>query len=106
MHRLLVTEMGGKIFTIDKRATVPKAELLLDLRELLPAELANQSVSLFDAELHPRFRENRSLFVCYVHPGKGGHTRVSQFNLTDQLPPRVVRSSERIVITWPSGGLP
>jgi putative heme-binding domain-containing protein len=104
LNRLLITEMSGKIYSLLKRPGVEKADLVADLVELLPNELAGQTVSLFDAELHPDFLENRYMFVCYVHPGEGGHTRVSRFTLTADLMPRVVRASEQVVITWPSGG--
>jgi len=103
-NRLLVTEMGGKILSFPKDTSVAQADLVVDLRELLPKELAGRSVSLFDAELHPKFHDNRYLFVCYVHPGNGGHTRVSRFTLTTGSPPRAVPDSEHVVITWPSGG--
>lgn len=103
-NRLLVTEIGGKIFTFVNDSKASKPDLLVDLRELLPKELADKNLSLFDAELHPKFRENRYLFVCYVHPGQGGHSRVSRFTLTGDSPPKVVPGSEHVVITWPTGG--
>ena len=51
-NRLLVTEMGGKIFTFPKRADVGQADLVVDLRELVPAVLAGQRLALFDADLN------------------------------------------------------
>ena len=103
-NRLLVTEIGGKIFTFAKESKASERDLLVDLRELLPQELAEKNLSLFDAEPHPKFRENRFLFVCYVHPGQGGHSRVSRFTLTGESPPKIVPQSEQVVITWPTGG--
>lgn len=103
-NRLLVTEMGGKILSFPKAAGVKQADLLVDLQALLPKGLAGQSVSLFDAEFHPKFTDNRFLFVCYVHPGSGGQTRVSRLRLTSELPPRAVPGSEQVMITWPPGG--
>lgn len=102
--RLLVTEMGGKVFSFPNQAEVGQPDLLLDLCTLLPPELAKRGVSLFDVESHPRFRENHFLFVCYVHPEGGGRTRVSRFTLDDRSPPRAVAGSEQVVITWPAGG--
>src|SRR5438552_1084678 len=103
-NRLLVTERGGKIVTFPKLAEVSRADLVVDLRETLPSDLAGQNVSLFDAELHPKFTDNHYLFVCYVHPGGGGHTRVSRLTLTADAAPRAVPGSEQVIITWPSGG--
>jgi putative heme-binding domain-containing protein len=102
--RLLITEMSGKIFSFSEDAMITQPDLAVDLVKLLPAELANHAVSLWDAEPHPAYRENRYLFVCYVHPEAGGHTRVSRFTLDRQMPPRAVPGSEQVVITWPSGG--
>lgn len=102
--RLLVTERGGKIFTFPKAADVSRADLAVDLRELLPSDLTGQPISLFDAELHPKFADNHYLFVCYVHPGGGGHTRLSRLTLTADTAPRMMAGSEQVILTWPSGG--
>ncbi|HVX15865.1 MAG TPA: PQQ-dependent sugar dehydrogenase [Pirellulales bacterium] len=102
--RLLVTEMAGKILSFPNRAGVELADLVLDLQSLLPRELAGRSISLFDAEPHPNFADNHFLYVCYVHPAAGGHTRVSRFTLDDRSPPHADPKSEQVVLTWPSGG--
>jgi putative heme-binding domain-containing protein len=103
-RRMLVTEMSGKVYTFSKERTATAADVVLDLAKRLPADLAGRNVSLFDAEPHPGFAENGYLYVCYVHPGDGGHTRVSRFTLDRQAPHRAVENSEQVVITWPSGG--
>ncbi len=103
-RRLLVTQMGGKIFSFPQEADVTKVDLVADLVALLPKELAGGSVSLFDAEFHPQFDKNHYLFVCYVHPGKGGQTRVSRLTLSSDSPPTAIPDSEQVIITWPSGG--
>ncbi|MFM8252383.1 MAG: PQQ-dependent sugar dehydrogenase [Planctomycetota bacterium] len=134
-NRLLVTEIGGRIFTLPapvaSRAPASRApatgtaagkepgasqkadqeplkvtssDLLVDLRTLLPAELSSKNLSLWDAEPHPNFSQNHYLFVCYVHPGDGGHTRVSRLQLTGDNPPQLVPGSEQVIITWPAGG--
>lgn len=104
MNRLLVTEMGGKIYSFPKQADVTQADTVVDLRTLLPADLKEGNVALFDAEPHPKFAENHFVYVCYVHPGNGRHTRVSRLTLTAAQPPQVVAGSEQVVITWPAGG--
>jgi putative heme-binding domain-containing protein len=103
-NRLLVTEMGGKILTFEKQPTAATPDLLVDLKTLLPKELADKGVSLFDAEFHPRYKDNHYLFICYVHPGNGGHTRVSRLTLTNDAVPKMVEGSEEFIIGWPSGG--
>jgi glucose/arabinose dehydrogenase len=101
--RLLVTEMDGRIFTFPKEASVSRADLAADLRQLLPKVLSGAAISLYDAEPHPRYRENRFLFLCYVHPGDN-QTRVSRFTLSDEPVPRLLPASEKLIINWPSGG--
>ena len=103
-NRLLATEMGGRILSFPKDARVERADLVIDLRVGLSSGIASADISLFSATLHPRFIQNRFLFICYVHPGKGGHTRVSRIQLTTDRPPRAVTGSEQVLITWPSGG--
>jgi putative heme-binding domain-containing protein len=102
--RLLITEMGGKIFSFPKTADIRQADLVVDLIQLLPKDLAGRGVSLFDAEFHPKFVENRYMFVSYVHPGEGKHTRVSRFTLDGATPPKALPDSEQVIITWPAGG--
>ncbi len=102
--RLLVTEMAGRILTIRKADDVDQADLALDLKSMLPKEQAEKRVSLFSAVLHPKFAENRTLLVCYVHPAGGGHTRVSRLRMKNTDPPVVDASSEQVLIRWPSGG--
>ena len=103
-RRMLVTEMGGKIFTFAQTRTARKADLVVDLNSLLDPDLADQGVALFSATPHPDFADNRQMFVCYVHPAKGRHTRVSRFTLDNAAAPRAVAESEQVVITWPAGG--
>lgn len=98
-NRLLVTEIGGKVFSLAKQADVKQADLAIDL-----AKVSGGQVSLFDADFHPRFLENRQLFLCYVHPGNGGHTRVSRFTMTRTTRPTIAADSEQVIITWPNGG--
>lgn len=115
-QQLLVTEIGGRIYTIPERgraeatgkssadAAQSPAKLIVDLRSLLPDELAKGAISLWDAEPHPNFARNHYLYICYVHPADGGHTRVSRLQLTADKHPQLVPGSERVIITWPAGG--
>ncbi len=103
-NRWLITERDGAIFSLRQDADVERADLAGDLRTLPSVAAAGGGVSLFDAELHPKFRENRFLFVCYVHPGAGRHTRVSRFTLSSDSAPVIEPGSERVVIEWPAGG--
>lgn len=103
-ERLIVTEMDGKILSFPKRSDVTTPELMLDLRSVLPPASSGQNVSLFDLELHPRFPDERSVFVCYVVPGEQRHSRVSRFTIKSLDPPMIDPTSEQVLITWPAGG--
>ena len=98
-NRMLVAEIGGKVFTFSKDNAVVAADLAVDLQVL-----AHGSVSLFAAVLHPQFEENRFVYLCLVHPEKGSHTRVSRFTITNDAVPVIDPTSETVIITWPSGG--
>ncbi|MBI2477954.1 MAG: PQQ-dependent sugar dehydrogenase [Planctomycetia bacterium] len=96
---MLITEIDGKIFGVLKNPDVREGDLIIDL-----AASAGGNVRVLDADFHPRFLQNRHIFVCYVHPGDGGHTRVSRFTMSDTLRPSISPASEQVIITWPSGG--
>jgi len=107
--RILVTEMSGKVYTFPQNAAVAHADLLIDLVVGLPKDVEKRQVSLFDAECHPKFAENGYLYLCYVSPEGGSHTRVSRFTVDRKLVPgrtetKLVPNSEVVLIRWPSGG--
>ncbi|MCA9058979.1 MAG: PQQ-dependent sugar dehydrogenase, partial [Planctomycetaceae bacterium] len=96
---LLVTEIGGKVWSFRNSPTVTQTQLVADLQSL-----ANGGVSLFSAVADPDFAHNRFLYFCLVHPGDGRHSRVSRFTMTNDASPRLDPASETVIITWPSGG--
>lgn len=101
--RLLATEIGGKIFTFAKNPDVTEADLAIDLVELLPKEAKQSGVALWSATLHPKFVENRQVFVCYRSFAGGEHNRIARFTLSDARPPRIDPASEKLIIKYPSG---
>ncbi len=103
-NRILVTEIGGKVFSFTKVRDVAYKDLVIDLATTLPDELSETGVSLFDAEFHPAFAQNRFLFLSYAHPGGGGHVRVSRFTLSGNNPPTADPNSEVEIIRWVSEG--
>ena len=98
-NRLLVSEIGGRVVTFVKNAETAKADLALDV-----AAVAGGSVSLFAAVIHPKFQDNRYVYLCLVHPGGKPHTRVSRYTMTNDAVPVLDPKSENVIITWPSGG--
>jgi uncharacterized repeat protein (TIGR03806 family) len=98
--RLFVGEQGGKVFSFPTDPAVAKADLLIDL-----AKRTTKFAVLYGMAFHPRFKENRLVFLCYVtEDAKPDGTRVSQFTVGQDDPPRIDPESEKLVLTWPSGG--
>lgn len=97
--RLLVAEIGGRVFTFSRRSNQHSADLAIDL-----SAAAGGNVALFGAVLHPEFPSNRFVYLCLVHPEGGSHTRVSRFTMTRDAVPVIDPTSETVIITWPSGG--
>lgn len=101
--RMLVAEIGGRIYSFDKRDAKGTLHLMGNLKDVLPKELSRMGGRLLlDATLHPNFSKNRFLFVAYAYPGKEGHRRVSRFRVTDRE--TLDWKSETVIITWPTGG--
>jgi len=107
-ERMLITEMSGKVYTFPQDAAIAHADLLLDLVVGLPKDVEKRQISLFDGECHPKFADNGYLYLCYVSPEGGNHTRVSRFTVdrktSAESPPKLVPRSEVVLIRWPSGG--
>jgi glucose/arabinose dehydrogenase len=98
--RLLVAELGGKIWTFEPAPDTASADLFLDVRPLAP-----DAAALYGAAFHPQFAANRRFFICYaVGDGKPDGTVVAEFRAGDGEPPRVDPASRVPVITWRSGG--
>ncbi len=105
--QLLVTEIGGKIFSFPNQNDVKTPHLIGNLSASFSDE-GGSTRRLFHVALHPKFSQNRYLFACYVHPGTGTpmgkHTRVSRFTLTKGDKPRIEPNNEVVLITWKAGG--
>lgn len=111
--RWVVLEQQGKIFSFENRPDVSTADLAFDLKTDLKTisqtPNATRMGEAYGIVFHPKFRENRYVYVCYiVDSGKGDQipdgTRVSRFKMLDIDPPRLDPDSEQIVITWLQGG--
>src|SRR5207247_4243617 len=60
---------------------------------------------VYGMAFHRGFATNRSVYLCYVlKDGLPDGTRVSRFTMTQSEPPQIDPTSEKIIITWISGG--
>ena len=100
LARLFVLEQAGKFFSIQLDASQAPAELVVDLKAVTP-----QLGAAYGFTFHPGFETNRLVFLCYTLNGDLPEgTRVSEFKVTQSSPPLVDPASERIILTFPSGG--
>ena len=100
MERLFVAEQGGRIFSFPPDAECEHADLMLDL-----SRERREFSALYGLVFDPDFQHNRFVYVCYVLEGVHPEgTRVSRFQVTERDPPQIDPTSERIVVTWLSGG--
>ena len=98
--RLAVAQVDGKVFTFKNDPEVAETDVLIDLRRSLP-ELG----SLFGLAFHPDYERNGLLYLCYTTGyNRPDGTHVSEFRVDRRDPPRVDPDSERLLITWYSGG--
>ena len=98
--RWLVLERKGKILSVPTKGDATAVDEVADLLTLHP-KLDNA----YGITLHPKFRENRQIFVCYALPeGVEDGTILSRFTLTAQEPWRLEPASEEVLLTWRAGG--
>ncbi len=100
LGRFLLLQLDGKIFSFGSDPAAAKPEPCADLARSIAGFRRAYGLAL-----HPGFRENRQVYVCTVRAdGLPDGTRVSLFTIPPGDPPRIDPASERILITWPSGG--
>ena len=98
--RLFVLELGGTLFSFSSTSPAARPELVVDLKKEIP-ELSQA----YGLAFHPKFSTNRFVYICYVlKEGLPDGSRVSRFQMTAADPPAIDPRSEKVVLTWPSGG--
>lgn len=97
--RLFVVELGGKIYSFPKAEDVAAAELAIDLAA------ACGSNRVYGLAFHPDFPRTPHCYICYtVGQDLDNGTRVSEFEVTSTAVPQIDAASERMLLTWRSGG--
>ncbi len=120
--RMLVMESGGKLWSFVDDDSVERADLVIDFSNPLPklaethreSELAQlapdnkYSINTYSMAFHPRFAENRLVYVCYVisngTPNMDGGTHIARFRMNDTQPPTLDYESEQTVLRCLGGG--
>lgn len=101
-RRLLVVQQDGHLFSIEKQDDQP--ELFADLLKFNPEVKECYSVAF-----HPRFAENRFVFVWInLDTSKGqsreDRSRIVRFKVTEENPPRLDIASGELIFSWLVGG--
>ncbi|HEY7327835.1 MAG TPA: PQQ-dependent sugar dehydrogenase [Gemmataceae bacterium] len=104
--RLFVTERFGRIFSFRTDSQTERADLLLDMNQVL-GRTEPRSLVVYGFTPHPQFARNGFVYVAYVPDltrelPKG--SRVSRFHVLPGDPLRCDPKSERVIFEWPSGG--
>lgn len=100
--RFMVAEQGGKLWTFDTTAgaAVETRDLALDIRSFHP-----KFAELLGFAFHPGFATNRFVFLNYNEPqGPPDGARIVRFTVASLNPPVLDPSTEKVILTWPSGG--
>ena len=99
-ERFVVIERRGKIWSFPDSNNAGKADLLIDLKALHP-----EVTFAYGIAFHPQWKSNKEVFITYtLASGLEDGTRLSRFRLKDGAIPELEPSSEKILLTWLSGG--
>jgi hypothetical protein len=95
--RLVAIETAGKIFSFPDDEAVEKADLFGDM-QAFDSEVGQ----CYSIAFHPRFAENRLVYVWVLRNGHGKQntedgTRIVQFRVTTENPPRLDLASGKVV---------
>ncbi|MEW6301872.1 MAG: PQQ-dependent sugar dehydrogenase [Verrucomicrobiota bacterium] len=98
--RMFVLEQRGKLYSFIARPEVAETNLVFDFKQHHQPFDSSYAIAF-----HPRFPENRFIYVCYVEPANRAEgSFVSRFTVNATEPPTIDPASERVIIRWLSGG--
>ncbi len=99
--KMMLLEVGGKIYTFDDDPDCRQADLAIDFQPLI-----KDFRRAFGFGCHPNFDRNRQIFVVYAGDpvARPDGTTLSRFIVSDTDPPTIDPESEEVLLTWPSGG--
>jgi putative heme-binding domain-containing protein len=99
-ERLFIGELRGRIASFPNDPMCTKTDLAIDVAKLHP-----DLTALYGLAFHPRFDENRYVYVCYVLKNDvPDGSVVSRFAVSRADPPVIDPRSEKVLVTFWSGG--
>ncbi len=95
--RLFVAEQDGRVLVFPRRGDADTAAVFLDIRDRVGYDKGE--MGLLGLAFHPRFKENRFLFVNYTADNPR-RTVISRFEADPADPGRALASSEKIILEF------
>ena len=98
--RLVMVEREAKIYSFPNKNDCEKPDLLANMKDL-----DSEIRETYSIAFHPGFLTNRFIFVFYIYKSdlpEGTH--ISRFKVKDTDPPTIDLTTEKLIITWLSGG--
>jgi putative heme-binding domain-containing protein len=99
-NRLFLVEREAKIYSFPNKADCEKPDLFASMKDF------NREIrETYSIAFHPGFLTNRYIFIFYMlKPDLPDGTHISRFTVKETDPPTINFSSEKVIITWLSGG--
>ena len=102
--RLVVSTLKGELFSLPNDDACEKTDFFGDIRKFEP-----EAADSFAFTFHPRFAENRFVFIWINLDGHGKKNRedgthIVRFRVTEENPPRLDLGSGKLIYAWLSGG--
>jgi uncharacterized repeat protein (TIGR03806 family) len=98
--RLFLGELKGRIFSFPNDPGVKKADLAIEIGKLHP-----DLTMFYGLTFHPQFDKNRYVYVCYARNNDvPDGSVVARFAVSRTDPPVIDPASERVILTFWSGG--
>jgi putative heme-binding domain-containing protein len=102
--RVIVVEQRGRLWTVSNDEHCMQPDLLADFKMF-----DREVVECYGVACHPKFAENRQIFVWLNFdlrgkPTREDATRIIRFRMNSEEPPRLELDSAHVVFTWLGGG--
>ena len=93
-NRFAIATRPGKIYTFENRRNTRQKDLLVDLQRMV-----------YGVVMHPKFATNGFFYVVSVTAADDPlGSRLSRFQVSSRSPLSAQLDSEKVLLTWPSGG--
>jgi putative heme-binding domain-containing protein len=97
---MIAGEVAGKLVAFEDKDDTAEKIVVGDLKAMHA-----DCTALYGLAFHPDFPKDRRVYVCYVLGGESADgTKLAEFRMTEDMPPRLDLKSERRLLHWKGGG--